>query len=288
MSEPVFQNSGCVNTILGSLNQLNAFLPLPYNTDLRTTLNKKYGVLDSLGPVTTPQLLYFGIGTNGYSCSVSADNNPQHIKHQPDCRNMDLYAPIPIRMVPIDNDLSFEERRLYRMRTTRKIGSITYACYYLKKIEWLDLDRGVEIVRQNADGTEDNYAFDKSYLNPTPTSGANTGGSLVSDDRLIVRAVGKCEVSMQELREVMSTLYDQTDCTISEFGFYTGCDVYIDTEGTCLGPVDDDHADFSENNIEACYVQLAKHKTQKPVTLDSEDSSFETTVSFEASNSISV
>lgn len=295
----IFQNSGCVNTVLGSLNQLSAFLPLAYRIDLTTTLNRKYDVLSDLQPTTVPKLMYFGIGINGYTCATSTGSFPQHIKRLPDGRNMDLYCPIPFRMVTLDHDLPIEERRKYRMRAIKSIRInddtyVDYVCYYLKTIDW-DTDN-VDIIRVNPDGTEDNYTFDDSFLRPTPPETPETGGELTSNDRVIVRAIGRCTVTPDELKEAMSILYGTNYCTVSEFGFYTGYDVYVDESETYMANVDEiddndptvDHTKYENANIEAAYVQLAKHKTQMPVTLDGANSELETLISFEASNSISI
>lgn len=319
MSESIFQNSGCVNTILGSLNQLSSFLPLNYRIDKRTTLNKKYGVLKDLEPTSIPKLMYFGVGIGGCDCATAVNSVPQHVKKLPDGRNMDIYRPIPFRMVPISGgskDLSFEERKKYRMRCVMDLKDpndpdgekITYACYYLKTIEWSE--DTVDILRCNADGTEYNYDFEESYLDPSSPSIATTGGSLVSADRVIVRALGKCAIEGNELKEAMSILYGVDYCTVSEFGFYTGYDVYVradenvevDEDGNAVeaealienteinddDDVETDRTDYSRNNREAAYVQLAKHKTQMPITLDGTNSELVTQISFETSNSISI
>ena len=299
MGESIFQNSGCVNTVLGSLNQLSAFLPLDYRIDLTTTLNRKYGVLPQLQPTSVPKLMYFGVGINGYTCTTASDNLPEHTKRLPDGRNMDLYTPIPFRMVPKSQDLPLEERRKYRMRAIQSIKIddttyVDYACYYLKVIEW-DTEN-VDIIRCNSDGTEDNYVFEDSYLRPTPPAVPETGGVLTSNDRIVVRAVGRCKITADELKEAMNIKYNIDYCTVSEFGFYTGYDAYVDENEDYLKNVDEvtdtdptvDHTRYEDANIEAVYVQLAKHKTQMPVTLDGANSELETQISFEASNSISI
>lgn len=295
MGDSTFQNSGCVNTILGSLNQLSAFLPLVYRTDMTTTLNRKYSVLADVQPTSTPKLMYFGVGLNGYICA-GGTNLPMHNKRLPDGRNMDLYAPIPIRMRRWGEDLSFEERKMYRMRAIREIDGEKYICYYLKVIDW-DTNN-VDIIRCNSDGSEDNYAFENRFLNPSPTDQQVTGGALTSADRIVVRALGRCGVNMSELSEAMNIIYGLDYCTISEFGFYTGYDVYVNDDEVLVANVDvsqmddddtdTDHTDYSQFNMEAAYVQLAKHKTQLPIALDSANSELVTQVSFEASNSISI
>ena len=287
MSETIFQNSGCVNTILGSFNHLNAFLPLKYKQNIGTTLNHKYSVLASYPLTEQPNLLYFGIGVNGYSCASSNNGRSLHIKHQPDCRNMDLYEPIPFRIVPVSNDLTPAQRAKYRMRVVRTIEGVEYAHYYLKLIEW-DPDYA-EIVVYKTDGQVEQYSLNNGFLTPTVPSASTTGGAIDQTDRIIVRAIGICNVSVGELSDYMSLYEHKNYCEISEFGFYTGVDKVLNSDGEVAENEMTDTEENPENVIkEATYVQLAKHKTQLPVTLDSDNSSLETKISIEESNSVSI
>ena len=286
MSESIFQNSGCVNTINGSLIHLSSFLPVICPIDHRTTLNTKYDVQKNINPTSVPKLQYFGIGTNGFYCTGTNDA-VGHIKYNPDCRNMDLYNPIPIRVVPFGQDLSWEERKQYRMRAIKTFNNTKYICYYLKKIVW---DPGEIEIKQIMNNTEQDYVMSQSYLNPTPSETARTGeGVVTSSPRIVVRALGRCEVSMQELKNTQA-LFGIDAVTISEFGFYTGCESYIDDNNRPIItdiPEDDSLIDGA-TSIEAIYVQLAKHKTQLPVSLENEQSVLETTVSFESASTISI
>ena len=260
MSESIFQNSGSVNTILGSLNRLSSFLPLAYPINKTTTLNYKYGVIPAVTPIAPPKLQYFGLGVKGFYCT--SDGTIDHVKYNPDCRNMDLYSPIPIRVLPIADDLKWEDRKNYRMRVVTTINGNQYVCYYLKKIVWDPAT--VTMVQIATDGSEQEYVLDSSYLTPSVPSTAQTGGGeLTSSTRLVVRAVGKCNVSMDELANTVS-VFDLNYAVISELGFYTGCDVYLDEDGTLMTDVeveDDDSLVDGAASIEAAYVQLAKHKT---------------------------
>ena len=68
-TETVLRSSGVTTTILGVLNQFHAFTNLKYTAMHETTLNYKYGVLNSSEyqvPKYAPTLKYFGIGTRGY------------------------------------------------------------------------------------------------------------------------------------------------------------------------------------------------------------------------------
>ena len=75
----------------------------------------------------------------------------RHINHLP--TNMDLYEPIPFRCVPIENDLTPEERANYRLREIRLINGSNYCLYWLKLITY-DPDT-VSILQKTPSGAED-------------------------------------------------------------------------------------------------------------------------------------
>lgn len=284
MADSVFQNSGSVNTVIGAYNMLNAFIPLDYYPNLESTLNAKYNRFPTQMPPQRPLLQYFGVGIHGYY--NNGDND--HVKYNPDPRNMDLYAPIPIRMVPLDNDLTSDERRLYRMRVVQTIGSQKYACYYLKKIMW---DPSyVQLIQKGADGNETTYNLNPgTYLTPTAVRGITGGRMTVSDSHIIVRAVGMCVVTLKELSEAMSILYSKDYCIVSEWGYYTGCDMFVTSEEELI-PNEFDMSNPPANaaNIEAVYVQLSKHRCGYPKTLDSSESELTDRCSFESPEAVEV
>ena len=285
MSESIFQNSGCVNTILGSMIHLSSFLPVGFPILLNTTLNHKYDVFADIGPSTVPKLQYFGIGTRGCYCTSTGDT--AHVKYSPDTRNMDLYSPIPILTLTEDEDrdMSWNQKKQYRLRV---VGTDGYVRYYLKKIFW-DPDK-VQVIQVDSNGAETEFIFSDGYLYPNVGGAAQIGGAeLTSSSRVIVRAIGKCDVTYNELARTMNLL-NTNYVEVSEFGFYSGCEVFVDEYGSVIeGDLPDgDELIPGASCIEATYVQLAKHKTQLPVTLQGENSSIETTVSFESANSISI
>ncbi len=283
MSDTVFQNSGCVNTILGAYNMLNAFLPLQYYASVETTLNAKFRRFPNQQPTSLPKLSYFGVGIQGYYNSGESD----HRKYNPDPRNMNLYSPVPIRMVPIENDLTPTERELYRLRVEETFGTQKYACYYLKKILWDPAY--VQLIQKGADGTETQYNLNPGdFMTPTPVK-ATTGGRMTTDDaRVIVRAVGKCTVTLKELSEAASVKYGRDYFIVSEWGYYTGCDCYVTSDEELIGDVTQIARPGNAANVEAVYVQLAKHKTELPLTLSSTESELTSWVSFESPEAIEV
>lgn len=283
MSDSVFQNSGCVNTILGAYNMLNGFCDVQYFANLETTLNSKYRRLQTQLPTSIPKLRYFGVGIKGYY--NSGDND--HRKYNPDPRNMDLHSPMPIRMVPIENDLTPTERALYRMRVVETVGTQKYACYYLKKIDW---DPSyVEIIQKGADGTETKYNLDPDFLLPTPTKAVTGGRMTTQDARVIVRVVGKCSVTLKELAEASSIKYNRDYCIVSEWGYYTGCEVYLTADEEFIGDASaGTERPGNAENLGAVYVQLAKHKTDLPLTLSSTESELTSWVSFESPEAVEI
>ena len=252
--ETVLRTNGVCTTILGVMNQFQAFTDLEYNVMLDTTLNKKYDVLSTLTPPTTPALKYFGIGTRGFK---NIDTEQSSMPYPGDARCMDLYSPIPIRCIPIDEeeDVLGTDRNKYRMRVVKSINGITYACYYLKVIEF---DRDVTIVKKDANGDESPFVLDTSWLTPNPPQVNQVGGNIDTNiNRILIRATGVCKVTHDEIMEAVSAMYnnDSAYARISELGYYTGCEVPV----TKLGEVITDEALITdETRYEAAYVQLAK------------------------------
>lgn len=257
-TETVLRTTGVYTTLLGALNQFQAFTALAYQAMENTTLNYKYANLEGASgvvhfpvPPTTPALSYFGIGVRGFINIGDYSSVP----YPGDARMMDLYQPIPIRCVRLDEEASImskEERSKYRLRVVRVINDVEYALYYLKMIEF---DPVISIVSKDTDGTETPFVPSEAWLNPNPPAINETGGLIdTTINRLIVRATGVCTVTHDEVMEAVNVLYngDTNYAKISEVGYYTGCDV--DVTSDWVYTEDEDSAAYKE----AVYVQLAK------------------------------
>lgn len=257
-TETVLRSSGVYTTILGALNQFQAFTNLAYNAMNKTTLNYKYAsapgtisVLNITTPPTTPALAYFGIGTRGFINQGDYSSVP----YPGDARMMDLYAPLPIRCVREDEEdtiLPVTERSKYRLRVVKEVNGTRYALYYLKLISF---DPTVSIVGKDTTGKETPYTIDESNLSPIPPTINELGGMIDTNlNRIIVRATGICEVTHDEVMEAVNVLHngDTNYAKISEIGYYTGCDVKV-TE-------DWEYTENASSAVfdEAVYVQLAK------------------------------
>lgn len=272
MPDTVFKSAGSVTTILGAMNQFQAFADLDFVDDVRTTLNAKYNLFPERHPTTVPMLRYFGIGIRGYQ---NTDGNQGARPFSPKATDMDLYTPIPIRCVPATNDLTQMERQRYRMRVRTTFNGVEYICYYLKTIVW-DPSH-VELVQKDTDDVETPYALDPSNLNPEPPS-FETGGSIDTNlNRVIVRATGVCEITGAEVNEAVNVIYgaDVSKARISELGFYTGCDIGVDSN--------EQPVDGAGMNKEAIYVQLCKKRCTLGTDLSDPGSLMRPYVSFESS-----
>ena len=266
-TETVLRSSGVYTTVLGALNQFQALTDLEYNAMHTTTLNYKYStsehvhesaqilrssVVDLEIPPTTPALSYFGIGVRGF---VNVGDYSS-VAYPGDARMMDLYMPVPIRCVRVDEEgttkFTNSDRAKYRLRVVRTVNGVEYACYYLKLISF---DKSISIIGKDISGRETPYPLDEKWLKPTTPAINEVGGRIDTNvNRLIVRASGVCEIRHDEIIEAVNALYngDTNYAKVSEIGYYTGCDIDVTDEWI---PTSDAAAAVYK---EAAFVQLAK------------------------------
>ena len=288
-TETVLRSSGVTTTIFGILNQFHSFTNLQYVTRFATTLNSKYGVLNQTAyqtPKFVPTLKYFGIGTKGFQ---NIDMDQGALPNAGDARCMDLYGPLPIRVVKKSELASVmppAERRKYRMMQTKTYDGEEYALFYLKLIEF---DNNVEIIKKDADGVTSVYEPDPQYwLSPQPPDRNEIGGAINTNvNRIIVRAKGKCEIRHDEIMEAVTILHEgnMDFARISEIGYYTGYDVAFNANNVDLSTLPaSEVANLSEDSktYEAAYVQLAKHHCSRGHELYTQGSYMIPTISLES------
>lgn len=282
MAERILETRGQCTTILGAVNMLSGFISgLSYYEDKTSTLNAKYGVNASVSPTKIPQLKYFGCGVKGYK---NLNTQQGSRRYDPESTNMDLYQPIPIRCVPLAEEAEImtpEVRKSYRLRVvTAGPNGVQYACYYLKV---LTCDPAtVEIIQKDADGHETVYTLDPQNLRPTPLNPEEGGVIDTNSGRTIVRATMKVNLYADEILEAINNLYDgdvDTYGRISEYGFYTGCEVEVDSSESIV---------TSGVNKEAVYVQLAKHVCSCGVDLAAASSFISPAIRFEHADILNI
>ncbi len=187
-----------------------------------TTLNHKYNNFANELPATSPKLAYFGIGTRGFK---NLDDNNLAAPYIPSAKNLDLFSPIPFRVVPVNNDISPAERANYRMRVLRTISGQQYWCYYLKKVSFInnrvqiiktDLTTGVETVL-----TE----LDPANLTPVPTD-TSVEDVTETNEKISVALTANVQITGEEVIEVINVMHggNLLRSVVSEIGLYVGTD----------------------------------------------------------------
>ena len=226
-----------INTLYGTTDA--TFVPMH-----DTTINNKLGLNPNTLPGSNPKLRYMGIGIGG---SYNVDDESGQRPYEPLAKDMDLYKPIPIRLLPIDGDLTESERAKYRMRTIKTIDGVDYIAYWLKVIDYPD--NQIHVTQQVGDGITEAYTFDPADLNPIASKVVNSG--VVEGTKIRAAVTGEATILGSEILEVINIMFngDMTKAVISEIGFYSGDDKTVTGEDVNLGT-------FSYTD--AVYVQLAE------------------------------
>ena len=131
-------------TLLCSVNELQGVSAVDPLYPLNTTINFKRNIEANTTPANLPTISYFGIGINGFK-----NLNDQNLSapYRPSSYNMDLYEPLPFRVVPASEDLTPVEQSQYRIRVLQEVNGEFYWCYYLKKLTILG--NRIKIVETN-------------------------------------------------------------------------------------------------------------------------------------------
>ncbi len=206
-------------TILGALLELEGVTDATKRIFANSTLNFKYNTLPDELPVGDSKIAWFGIGINGKKNlqeNLSAPYVPSPIE-------MDLYEPIPFRVVPVDADLTVSERSNYRMRVLKTIEGEDYWCYYLKKLNIID--NQVRIISTNLnDGSEtDIDQLDPNNLTPVPTV-TTAESALPGAERVSTVMDAELIITGEEVVEAINVLYagNLLKAHVSEIGIYGG------------------------------------------------------------------
>lgn len=222
-----------------------------YLTD--TTLNSKYNNFPTTLPSAPPKLAFFGIGVNGFK-----NLNDQNLQAPfiPSSEDLDLYAPLPFRCVPVGSDLTPTVAANYRMRVRKIINGEAYWCYYLKKIAYVA--NSVQIISTNlTTGVNTILAdLDPTNLTPTPTV-TSAEGNTTATTKVSVSLTASVQITGAEVIEAINVLYggNLLKSVISEIGIYTGNDQTA-TLSDGLGGTFSGH--------EVMFASLAYHYTSLP------------------------
>lgn len=192
---------------------------------LETTLNHKYAVDKSIPTSLLDKVkasysvLYYGIGINGYFTKNGVKN-----PYRPNNQELDLYRPIPFRVVKSISDLTLFERETYRLPQPTIIDGEEYLCFYLKKVKQFRPE--VIFYTVNKEGQESSYEITSDELFPTPSTNnylSNSPGN-TSHKGLSIE-FNHLTLLTQEYEDIRKYYFDSAETfEISELGLYTGYD----------------------------------------------------------------
>jgi len=237
-------------TLTCALAELQAISKVDPLYLINSTINHKYNNQPEVLPTVPPRIAYFGVGTRGYR---NLDDQNMSAPYIPSAKNLDLYTPIPMRIVPVASDLTVAERANYRMRILKIVDSQEYWAYYFKKLTIVN--NQVRIIQTNlTTGVETDIAeLNPTDLTPTPTT-TSAEGTVESNTRISVALTASIAITGAEILEAVNVLFggNLLKANISEIGIYSGNDQTVSMADGLGGHF---------NGTEAVYSQLAYHYT---------------------------
>lgn len=201
---------------------LYASSPIPHSVATQTTLNNQYKV-DQLIPedidtTIVPKLLYYGIGNSGYRMDGDLKK-----PFKPKVTDLDLYNPIPFRILGPNQSLSVYEQELYRLPIIKLFDGVPCTCYMLKCLRVFK--NSIDVNQITAAGLEISYEVTSELLTPIPDPEyQNINLSGLSDHVLASVDLNYLTILPQELKDIAKYYYadDITKVDISEWGLYSG------------------------------------------------------------------
>ena len=240
-------------TLACALSEMQAVAGVTPEYFVATTLNSKYNNFPTTLPTAPPKISLFGIGINGYKNLNDSNLSAPYI---PSASDLDLYTPLPFRVVPVTSDLAPSVRANYRMRILQTINGVAYWCYYLKLLSFAN--NQVQILSTNlTTGVETPLStLDPLNLNPVP-SNTTSDGTVTSNTKTSVALTANLSITGAEVIEAINILYggNLLQSKTSEIGIYTANDQIVSMSDGAGGT-------FSGN--ESIYTQLAYHYTSLP------------------------
>jgi hypothetical protein len=229
----------------------------PYKAHSTAMLNAKEKFRVYPGIVEVPggypaQFKYFAIGVGGEELLTDNSGYSYNI-HKP--IDAALFEHVPFVMRTVDNDIPDNEKVNYRFRIKEVYNGVEYICYYLKVIPYVNIPSNIfKITTSQIDnmGTGELSYFDvnvDTFLNPIPTK--RTLDPLDNTNATYVCKVAKISLDFSaqeliELKNVLSTIYPNTNKHITELAVCSGHDIVED------------------GKYEASVVQIMHHITIEP------------------------
>ena len=221
-------------TIYGSYLQTCLKLRIEHTVAPFTTLNEKLGIQAGVipPPGVYPAVGYYVWGNRGHRSQIGANGIGLSIVEQHRATDAALFNQLPFVLRQVNNDLSASERAGYALRREEIHGGITYAAYYLRRMDKTNIVAEMQY-RSNTNGTITSTPFVPSAdnLSPTPVVIPDGGVTTLTGDYAIVSAQVNVSLTAWEVAEMLNVaevIYgDSNYAIISELGICCGVDKVI-------------------------------------------------------------
>lgn len=220
-----------VRSIIGDKLQTAQKVNRPYTYSPNSVMNDILGVLPNEYPAGTPWTQYATIGIGGMATKWY-DNNTRSeqypLPHDPS--HTGLYLQVPWVARPIQEDLTADERRKFRLRTIQDVRGTMMALYWGRVLDLTNTQVRIEY-RQIQNGQINSEPWEPSQANQFPKPPVLGQGQILvtGDDYLASTAKTTLKLSswdMSELVNVGVALYQSEDAILlTEIGLCSGIDV---------------------------------------------------------------
>lgn len=232
-----------VRTIFSAYLQTCMLLGRPVTILPGSTLNEKLGIQSDvmIAADQVPKMRYAAIGNGGHKMVMGANgiSRPEPIQHR--STDAALYNQLPFILRTANNDLSPVEREKYGLRRLEEHGGISYIAYYLKRLDYLNVNAQMEYKTVNEGVTTTTpFVPNNSNINPVPPDLANTGVNVTTGDYVSATAKVPFTLDVDEVDEIINVsniIYNDSGyAIISEIALCSGVDKIVTTsQGTGVG-----------------------------------------------------
>lgn len=203
---------------------VNDAVAVPFQPRVPTVGKQECEPYNAENDVDNIELGYLCIGINGHTSITDSNGitNTLPIAHKAtDCG---LYQIVPFAVKQLDNDLTDEQRRKYRLRKIIEIDGVLYAAYYLRKLHTDETPTTVVINSVN-DGRVNSSIWKPTIADLRPTK-PNIG---YDNDASYITVVSNVSVTFDEedienFLDAMELLYGNSNYAITELGYCTAVD----------------------------------------------------------------
>lgn len=220
-----------VRSIIGDKLQTAHKINRPYTYSPNSVMNDILGILPNDRPAGTPWTRYAAIGIGGlatkfYDNNTRAESYP--LPHEP--THTGLYKQVPWVIRPVQQDLTTQERKPFRLRTLQDIDGVKYAVYWIRELDLQNTTVRTEYRRiENGQITSDPWEPSQADQFPKPPVIGQGEVLVTGDDYVAATAKTSLKLTswdMTELVNVGNVMFKSENAIfLTEIGLCSGIDV---------------------------------------------------------------